>query len=288
MDKYESISDRLKAVDLLLENEYASPAVFLVRSVVEHIVNTMLIDKGLWDKALGDKALGETKGKYPTPNLTPNLSSAISILNKNGNGSESYTDLLSLIRRFGNKAAHNSAVSLDDAIGCRSFLNTVIKDFVEKYPDEIYLRDFSEFKTPLIEVTSLFRDRTIALRSNQNSKFFSVNIMEENAPVSCTAKKADAWEYLRVRATEDSYLGFLCVNDKWLSVNDGDTLLANGENLNLWECFKIYKSGKNYCVISKKNNKWMSLYSDKKNNVVYMNSKSPEKPCNYFNIKIIN
>ncbi|MBQ1862446.1 MAG: hypothetical protein II149_02925, partial [Clostridia bacterium] len=93
MDKYESISDRLKAVDLLLENEYASPAAFLMRPVIEHIVNTMLIDKGLWDEAMG-----ETKGKYKTPKL----GRAISILRKKGNCPKSYTNLFDLIKDFGN------------------------------------------------------------------------------------------------------------------------------------------------------------------------------------------
>lgn len=278
VNKYESIYDRLKAVDLLLENEYASPAVFLMRSVIEHMVNTMLIDMGLWEQAMG------TNEKL----TTPKLSRSISTIDRNGNCSKSCTNLFNLIKDFGNNAAHNSAVSLSDAKGCRFLLDNIIKNFAENYPDEIYMHDFSEFSVPLIEVSSLFRDKTIALKSIHNNKFFSVNIEEENAPVSCTVKKADSWEYLRVRATEDGYIGFLCANDKWLSANDGDILLANAENLLLWECFKIYKSGKNYCIISQKNNKWFSLYRDNKNDIVNINSKSPEKECNYFYIKVIN
>lgn len=283
MENKESLYDRLNAVDLLLENGYCSPSAVLMRTVIEHMVNVMIIDCGLWQTAMKGKNYG-----------TPNLSTSIDLLREkkfmNRVFGEKSDMIVQIIKDFGNNAAHNSSVSISNAQGCRKLLDGLVDSFAEYYPDEIYIRDFPE---TIIDVTSRFRDKTITIKSARNYCFLTVHNEGDSAGnVYFTVRKADAWEKLLVRVSDDGHTGFKGVNGKWLSVNNignTETVFSNAPELSLWEFFKIFKSGDRYRILSLKNNKYLSLHIDEKKDINRLNANASDisKDASAFFISIV-
>ena len=270
MENKESLYDRLGAIDLLLENNYSSPSATLMRTVIEHMVNVMIIDCGLWQTAM--------KGKNYS---TPNLSTSIDLLREkkfmNRVFGEKSDMIVQIIKNFGNSASHNSFISMSEAQGCRHFLSGLADSFAEYYPDEIYIRDFP---AAMIDVTGRFKDKTITIKSVRNNCFLTVHNEGDSAGnVYFTQEKADAWEKLLVRVSDDGHTGFKGINGKWLSVNNvgnTETVFSNAPELSSWEFFRIFKSGDRYRILSLKNNKYLSLHIDEKNNINRLNANAPD------------
>ena len=274
MENKESLYDRLGAIDLLLENNYSSPSATLMRTVVEHMVNVMIIDCGLRQTAMNGKNYG-----------TPNLSHSIDLLKEKKFINKVFSSdggmIIRLIKNFGNYASHNSPVSMSEAEGCRRFLDVLVENFIRYYPDETYIRSFP---AALIDVTGRFKDRTITIKSLKNNCFLTVHNEGDSAgDVYFTVKKADAWEKLLVRVSDDGHIGFKGINGKWLSVNNvenTETVFSNAPELSSWEFFKIFKSGDKYRILSLKNNKYLSLHIDDKNRINRLNANAPDTSKN--------
>ncbi len=283
MENKESLYDRLGAVDILLENSFSTPAAVLMRTIIEHMVDIMLIDSGLWQTAMNGKNYG-----------TPNLSHSIDLLKKekfmNRVFGEKSDMIVQIIKNFGNSASHNSFISMSEAQGCRHFLSGLADSFAEYYPDEIYIRDFP---AAMIDVTGRFKDKTITIKSVRNNRFLSVHNEGDSAGnVYFTVKKADTWEKLLVRVSDDGHTGFKGVNGKWLSVNNvgnTETVFSNAPELSSWEFFKIFKSGDRYRILSLKNNKYLSLHIDEKKDINRLNANTSDisKDASAFFISIV-
>ncbi|MBP3760747.1 MAG: DUF4145 domain-containing protein [Ruminococcus sp.] len=274
MENKESLYDRLGAVDILLENSFSTPAAVLMRTVIEHMVNVMIIDCGLWQTAM--------KGKNYS---TPNLSHSIDLLREKKFMNKVFNDnigmIIQTIKNFGNSASHNSFISMSEAQGCRHFLSGLADSFAEYYPDEIYIRDFP---AAMIDVTGRFKDKTITIKSVRNNRFLTVHNDGDSAGnVYFTVKEADAWEKLLVRVSDDGHTGFKGINGKWLSVNNvgnTETVFSNAPELSSWEFFKIFKSGDKYRILSLKNNKYLSLHIDDKNKINRLNANASDTSKN--------
>ena len=107
-----------------------------------------------------------------------------------------------------------------------------------------------------------------------------------------TVKKADTWEKLLVRVSDDGHTGFKGVNGKWLSVNNvgnTETVFSNAPELSSWEFFKIFKSGDRYRILSLKNNKYLSLHIDEKKDINRLNANTSDisKDASAFFISIV-
>ncbi|MBR3570832.1 MAG: hypothetical protein IKN96_08590 [Oscillibacter sp.] len=247
----ETLRDRLDAIDLLLKHEYASPAVILMRPIVEHMLNAILIDRGLWDEAVS-KSGGNGRA-------FPKLFAAYRTLKERRELAPVFgadDALLALVKKLGDRAAHNnSEANLPAAKGCRQFLDAFLSNFAEKYPDEQYFHNFVRFSKPLIEVTRIFIGKTVTLKAKVNGCYLSVNKDSPTGDMLCQVTLAQAWEEFATAESYDGNIGLRGVNGKWLSanVNDGAELLSNGRELSGWERFRVYKSGDNYYIQSVQN-----------------------------------
>ncbi len=252
----ETLNNRLEAIDLLLNNGYGVPAVILMRPVIEHMLNVILIDKGLWDAARNGKPFPRLRDAYYTLE-NKNRHELTKVFGK-GSG---FPDLL---RRIGNSATHNhDDVDIAEVRGCRHFLDAFLARFAEKYPDEQYFHSFTHFSKALIEVTHTFTGKVVTMKSRKNDCYVSVDNDSPAGDMLCQVTTADSWERFEIGEGYDkermSCIGFRGVNKKWLSadIDDGGILRSNAEELSWWECFRVYKSGLDFYIMSSQNGKWV-------------------------------
>ena len=280
----ETLESRLDAIDLLLKDGRASPAVILTRPVIEHMVNVMLIDNGLWKAAMGNQGVSSPKLSDAQATLTSH-GKLEAVFGANG------VQMFHFLRNIGNSATHNNDVDLPTAVACRALLDSILPNFAQLYPDELHFHAFSQFSKPVIDVTRSFLQKRVAIKSRSNKRYVAVDNDSLNGDILCQASTADRWEWVDTEESWDGNIGFRTVNGKYLSVNlnDGATLRANGPQLSGWERFRVYKSGNDEYLLSVQNGNFLTVHIHKVTQAVRIDASSPKISDNEttFLVKVI-
>ena len=282
----EQLNQRMEAIDLLLEHGHSSPAVILMRPIIEHILYVQLIDNGLWSKAIGNN-----RGRYPSLwngyNTLKEEKKLYDIFDRYN------ARIINVLRDVGNAAAHNNDdIDIHQAQGYRSFFDSIIPRFAQMYPDEQYFHPFARFTVPVIDVTSTYINKRVAIKAKVNERYISVNMESPDTDIICSVCTADRWEWFDTMESDGKSVGFRsAANEKWLSMNlNEDALLrVNGPDLSSWERFRIYKSGDNYYILSMQNSKFVKAEQDN-NNITHfaaIDSRIYQGNCDIFSIEII-
>lgn len=140
------------------------------------------------------------------------------------------------------------------------------------------------------DVTAHFAGKTITIQSIENAKYLCADDNFEGTPLMANRDAAAGWETFIVSSlTPDGWIGFKAHNDKYLSAmaDTTDTPVgAKYDNLNSWECFRIYLKDNNFYIKAQINNKWLCTRVDLSNAPVqaYVDNASTWER---FNINII-
>lgn len=106
-------------------------------------------------------------------------------------------------------------------------------------------------------VTSQFANRTVKIKSIESGGFIF-----EGANSRAYANGESQAGIFETKLTSDEWIGFKLKGGKWLSVQNDDYLQTNGEKLQSWECFRIYKIRDNYYLFSQKNRKFVQVTNE--------------------------
>lgn len=106
-------------------------------------------------------------------------------------------------------------------------------------------------------VTSQFANTTVKIKSIESGGYIF-----EGANSRAYANGESQAGIYETRLTSDGWIGFKLKGGKWLSVQNKDYLQTNGEKLQSWECFRIYKIRDNYYLFSQKNRKLVQVTNE--------------------------
>jgi hypothetical protein len=105
-------------------------------------------------------------------------------------------------------------------------------------------------------VTSQFANKSVYLKSVETGAYVcGENGSTVHADGNCGSSNKGIFD---TTLTSDGWLGFHLRDGKWLSVqNTGSlqtqSLKTTGDNLQSWECFKVYQKGNDYFLLAQKN-----------------------------------
>ena len=174
-----------------------------------------------------------------------------------------------------------------------------IKDFEARYfyekmyqIYEVFIDNFPDAKilgNVIQDITDKFADKTVYISCNKDGKYISY--LEESDPYTLygNAGVPSSWEFFRVTLSEDGCAFFQADNGLHVRISDPEdpypVLLANSENKDSWEKFKIYKLTEGeYFIRSIVNRKWVQRNEVDENKIMACSPKAEINGWESFNI----
>ena len=105
-------------------------------------------------------------------------------------------------------------------------------------------------------VTDTFAGKKIKIKSVETGRYVCG---ENNSTVHAGNMCGTSYGIYETKRTNDGWIGLKLQSGNWLSVQNADYLRTTGQNLQAWECFRIYKVGNYYYLLSQKNNQFVQV-----------------------------